>query len=175
MIKKISGVRAKVFILFLLAFLMSQCANQSAELTKLPTDIRGIRLEMTKEDAHKRLNEIAGAKQDAAKGQEVWKLKADPNFDNIMLGYDKEGRVKYITTTVDKDSAKNKKRVRFAEIGDLAQAKKESVGHINKYMWDVEASNNMPEHQVYTYGEDEEYLLHFSLARRMEKEEESEE
>lgn len=173
--KKIFSVKSKVFVLFLLAFLMSQCANQQAGSAKLPTDIRGIRLEMPKDEAHQRLEEIAKFKEAASKGQEIWTLKDDPNYNNIMIGYDKENTVRYVTATLDQGATKDKKRVKFSDIGDISAAKKESVGNINKYMWDVDAGNEIPEHQVYTYGVEEENLLHFSLVKRMEKEEEEKE
>lgn len=169
------GVKSKISLLILSVFLMSQCANQQKTITgNLPTDIRGIKLDMSKEDAHKRVKEIAALKEETEKGQEVWTLKDDPNYSFLILGYDKEDRVKFITTILEKTAVNNKKRIKFADIGDLSKAKKESVGNINKYLWNVEEGNGMPAYQVYTYGEDPDNLIHFSLAKKMDKEEEEE-
>ncbi len=170
------GVKSKVFIFILSVLLMSQCASRQETVKgNLPTDIRGIKLNMSKEDAHKRIKEIAKLKEEAERGQEVWTLTNDPNFNYLILGYDKEDKVKFITTILEKTSVGSKDRIKFADIGDLSKAKKESVGNINKYIWNVEESGGMPEHQVYTYGEDAENLIHFSLAKKMDKEEEEEE
>ncbi len=173
------GVKSKVFVLFLLAFSMSQCATNrqgtTQETTGLPADIRGIKINMTKDDAHKRLDEIATSMHQAKKRQEVWLLKDDPNFSHIMLGYDRENRVRFVTTTLEKKWLKQKKRLTFAEIGDLSKAKKESIGDTHKYYWNVAENGNYPEYQVYTYGDDEEHVLHYSLAKKSDEEEEEEE
>lgn len=168
------GVKSKVFVLFLLAFSMSQCATSRQETAEgnLPTDIRGIKINMSEEDAHKRLNEIATSMQEAKKRQEIWLLKDDPNFSHIMVGYDKENKVRFVTTTLEKKWLKQKKRLTFAEVGDLSKAKKESIGNTHKYIWEIEANGNNPEYQVYTYGDDEEHILHFSLAKKKNEEEE---
>lgn len=156
-------------VLLACAVVALHCSANNADQSGLPTEIRGITLEMPKEQALERLNEIAHSRQKVKKNQEVWKLKDDPNFSHIMVGFDKSDHVKYVTTTVEKKSLGFKERVRFSEIGDLSDAKRETVAHVNKYMWDVDARPGFPEHQVYTYGDDEEYLIHLSIAKRIRK------
>lgn len=170
---KLKNISRKISVLVvgvLLGTMIGCTSGNSAERAGLPDDIRGIRLNMPKKDALKRLEEIARSKQEVKKNQQVWMLKDDPNFSHIMVGYDKEDKVKYVTTTVEKKYLNVKEPVKFAEIGDLSTAKKETVEKIHKYMWDVEADSSNPAYRVSTYGESGDRLLHLSIAKFMKEE-----
>lgn len=165
---KIKNISRKIgiFTLCLLLLAALNCTSGSmAEKTGLPDDIRGIRLNMPKEEAQKRLTEIAESRQEVKKNQQVWTLKDDPNFSHIMVGYDKQDKVRYVTTTVEKKYLKFKEPVKFSEIGNLDKAKKETVENRHKYMWDIGDDPKNPVYRVSTYGEDGERLVNLSISR----------
>ncbi len=69
MIKRVSAIQ----LLLSLLLTMSQCAR--GRRVELPRDILGIYVGMKREDAKRRLEEIAKFERYELKRQEVWKMK----------------------------------------------------------------------------------------------------
>lgn len=153
-------------ILILLPFVLTQCAPKSA--SELPKDILGISVGMSKENAQKRLEEIAVFERDEEKRQQVWLLKDDAHFKYLILGYDASNQVRYVTAIAEPSVAKA--RIRFSEVGDLSKAKKEVLEPHYKYIWQVHETDGKPDYDVYTYGDSPEFLMHYSLSKRAKSE-----
>src|SRR5260370_16949409 len=60
------------------------------------TQLQGVRLEMTKDQVHNVLRQVADYKlQD--ENQEVWEFRSDPNIRSIIVGFPPDNRLPYIT------------------------------------------------------------------------------
>jgi hypothetical protein len=166
MMKRLSAIQ----LLLSLLLTMTQCARRRP--VEPPRDILGIYVGMKREDAKRRLEEIAQFERDARKRQVVWKVNDNARFSHIALGYDEQDQVRYVTAFVDKAAAKE--RIRFSDVGDLTKAKKEIVEPHYRYIWEVPASDGKPPYFVNIYGDDPEFVLHYSLSRVAPKEKEEE-
>ena len=66
------------------------------------TQLQGVRLEMTKDQVHKVLRQVADYKlQD--ENQEVWVFRSDPNIRSIIVGFAPDNRVRYVTAIAKPD------------------------------------------------------------------------
>lgn len=160
-----------VFLFFpLLLLSVVQCTHNP---TILPDNVLGIRVGMGKAEAQKHLEEIAVFERDERKRQQIWKVKDSPRFNYVAVGYDENDKIRYVTAFVDKETAKE--RIRFSDVGDLEKAKKEIVEPHYRYIWEVPASDDKPAYIVMIYGDNPEFVLHYSLSKAgaaTEKEEE---
>lgn len=156
-IEKNVGKKIKSAVLLLSLFVFAQCAKPAPEL---PKDILGIGIGMNRDDAQKRLTEIAEFGRDEEKRQQVWQLKNDPNFDSLFVGYDRNNRVRYVTVV-----AKEGGKTRYTDIGNLEAAQKQIAQPNQRYVWEVAARDDAPAYQVIVYGNKPEYLNLFSLKR----------
>ena len=68
----------------------------------LSCEILGIRLNMTKDTARKRLQDIGTFVRDEAGGQEIWKVR-DDSFAHLIIGLGKDGKLNYITAVARED------------------------------------------------------------------------
>jgi len=143
--------------------MMTQCTARTAPA--LPKDILGISVGMNKDAAQKRLSEIGELQSEDRETGNLWQLKDDARFRNLVVAYDAENRIKFVTALVDEKTAKE--RVRFSEIGDLDTAKKEVVAPNHRYTWEV-AADGKPTYTVSVYGTNPEHLTIFSLTKPVE-------
>lgn len=141
----------------------SQCAWQNRSPANLPDDIMGVSIGMNKDDAKRRLEEIAVFERDERKRQQVWRMKDEARFSHVAVGYDQEERIRYVTAFVDKSKAKE--RIRFADVGDLSTAKKEIVEPHQRYIWDVPARDGKPAYTVIINGDEPEFVSIYSLTK----------
>lgn len=148
--------------LIILLLTMSQCAWKAQTKVKLPNDILGISVGMSKGEAEKHLNEIAKFERDERKRQQIWRLKNDPHFSKLGIGYDEEYRVRYITLFVD--AAIATERIRFTDVGDLSKAKAEIVAPHYRYIWEVPSIDGKPAYTLNIYGDNPEFVTIYSLS-----------
>lgn len=151
---------------------MAQCAKYGLS-ANLPGDISGIGIGMSKADATRRLQEIAVFERDERKRQQVWRMKDDARFTHIAVGYDTDDRIRYVTAFVDKTKAKE--RIRYADVGDLAAAKKEIVEPHRRYIWEVPATDGKPAYSVIINGDEPEFVSIYSLSKAVAQKENEEE
>ena len=150
-----------VSILFLFLSL-GMLGSISAET--LARQILGVRLSMSEEEAHTRLREIGSMVREESLSQEVWKVR-DPNYANILIGYAKDGKLRYVTAVARTD--KEGERVAYSAIGDLKKAKQagDSKIKVYNYQWHLPAEKAEPETMVFAIGRDPEHLDTYSLKR----------
>ena len=150
-----------VFVVILLT--LTQCASKTAPAPSLPKDILGISVGMSKADAQKRLEEIAQFEREDKKTGQLWRLKNNPQFNNLAIGYDRDNKIRFVTALVEKTTAKE--RMRFTDVGDLASAEKQITEPHYRYFWDVPASEGKPAYRIFVYGSEPEFLTIYSLSQ----------
>ncbi len=140
---------------------LAQCAQHSQSAVNPPPDILGISIGMSKEDAKRRLEEIAVFERDERKRQQVWRMKDAARFGHIAVGYDENDRIRYVSGIVDKSIAKE--RIRYSDVGDLSTAKKEIVEPHRRYIWDVPERDGKPAYSIIINGDEPEFVSIYSL------------
>ena len=131
-------------------------------------DVLGVHLEMTREEAARRLGEIGTFDREERKQQEVWQVR-DPSFSHVMIGMSKEGKLRYVTAIARQDA--EAKRVPYSTVGDLSQARQAGDPAISNYRfeWTLPAANDQPAALVVARGRDPEFLSTYSLKRAGER------
>ena len=157
--KVIALVSALIFLLS-----MMQCSAKIAP--DLPKDILGISIGMSKAETQLRLEAIAAFESEGRKVGQLWRLKNDPHFSSLAVGYDKDNQVRFVTAFVEKTEAKEK--IRFAEVGDLTKAKAEIVEPHYRYIWEVSAEGDKAAYVVNVYGDNPEFIQTYSLSKTIE-------
>lgn len=138
-------------------------------------EILGLRLDMTKEEAHARLKEIGTFVRPEKKLQEVWEVK-DRSFSHVIVGFEKTVGLRYVTAVARED--KEAERVRYSDVGKLDAARQAGDPGIKNfnYEWSLAAVPRHPEMLTIARGRDPEFLSTVSLKRvGASKEEENEE
>src|SRR5580700_9794756 len=98
------------------AYLLFSVAPLAAARQPAP-QILGLRLGMSYDQAHSRLNDIAQFKSED-EGQQVWTLTHDQRYQYVIIGFDRDREVRYVTALV----RPNGKPVTYADVGDLVHA-----------------------------------------------------
>lgn len=127
-------------------------------------DILGIRLNMTRADAQKRLHEMGKFVRDERKRQEIWEVR-DARFSHLVVGFDAKEKLRYVTAVARED--KEAKRVEYGEIGNLTTARQAGDPKINNfsYEWVLAAEKDEPATLVNARGRDPKFLSTYSLKR----------
>jgi len=164
----VSGSLLKYFLLTSLLLLITHCATKPAPA--LPSDILGIRIGMDKSDAQKQLEAIADFERDERKRQQVWKVRNDPRFSQLAVGYDENNQIRYVTAFVEPATAKE--RIKFSDVGDLSKAKAEIVQPHYRYIWEIPSEGGRRPFVVNVYGDNPEFVTTYSLAGKVPSAEE---
>lgn len=142
-----------------------QCTKPQPK-TSLPTDVLGVAVGMTKEEAEKQLKETATFDRAETRDQQIWLTKDNPYYSHLAIGYDREGKVRYATALAE--NKEGKKRLRFTEFGDITQARAESVPPHYRYIWELPATDQKSAMTLIIYGDNPDYLSFFSLSKKTE-------
>jgi hypothetical protein len=157
------GKRLVVLVFSVLLLSVTQCARKTNDL---PKDLLGIYIGMNREDAQKRLEEIAVFESKTRKTGHLWKLKNDSHFSHLAIDYNKENKIRFVTAFVDAATAKE--RIRFAEVGDLTTAKAEISEPHYRYIWEIPAEGDKPDCVVNIYGDNPEFVTMYTLADKIQ-------
>lgn len=128
------------------------------------TEILGISLNMSQEEAQRRLREIGTFERQERKQQEIWKVR-DRSFSHLIIAFNEEGQMRFITAVAREDE--EAKRVEYGEFADLQKARQAgdvSVHNYN-YQWDFPAERGKPPVQVSARGRDPKFLSTYSIRR----------
>jgi len=157
-------MRMNKFALINSLFFLAASAAMTAPAAEPPREIMGLRLEMTKEQARTRLQEIGTFERDERKQQQVWKVR-DDSFSHLIIGVGKDEKLRFITAVARED--KEAKRLPYSEIGKLDAARQAgdvAIKNFN-YEWNIPADKNQPQTLVNGRGRDPKYLSTYSLKR----------
>jgi hypothetical protein len=135
-----------------------------AEARELPRQILGVHLNMTKDEAHKRLQEIGTFERDERKQQEIWKVR-DESFSHLIIGFGKDEKLRFVTAVARED--KEAKRVAYDKIGSLKEAEQAGDPQINNfnYQWSLSTKGTNETTLIVARGRDPQFLATYSLKR----------
>lgn len=123
-------------------------------------DILGVRLGMTRDEAHARLQTIAKLEKQERKQQEVWRLTDDPSYTHLMVAYNKEyTSVRYVTAVANEQG----RRVPYADVIDLGGASMEGTPASRTYTQKTPPRDGRPGFVTKAIGPDPTYLKYYSV------------
>jgi hypothetical protein len=144
----------RLLIILLLA------ANLSGATRTHPPEILGVRLGMTYQQAHARLTQI-GEFKNQDEGQEVWMLRSDPHYNTLIVGFDHERRVRYVTAVADP----KRRAVDYSDLGDVHSAASSGQPGNLVFTWKSQDPKNHIEYLAIAKGSDPHRLLSYSVKR----------
>jgi hypothetical protein len=125
-------------------------------------EILGIRLGMSREEAHARLQEIGKLEKEERRQQEVWLLTGDPSYTHLMVAYNKEyTSVRYVTAVANEQG----RRVPYADVVNLGSARLESTQASRTYTQELPARGGRPGFVAKAIGTDPTHLKYYSVER----------
>lgn len=123
-------------------------------------EILGVRLGMSREEAHARLQDIGKLEKEERRQQEVWRLAGDPNYSHLMVAYNKAyTSVRYVTAVANEQG----RRLRYADVVDPARARLESTQANRTYTQEIAARSGQPGFIARVLGDDPTYLKYYSV------------
>lgn len=121
-------------------------------------EILGISLTMSREVAQARLKTIGRLEKEERKRQEVWAVN-DPRVSHILVGYDNEYRVRYVTAIARADGP----RIRYQEVVDIKHAQR--VNYQGNYKFTLEARRGQVAYVTIAHGRDPQFLESYSVKK----------
>jgi len=128
-------------------------------------EIMGISLEMSRDDARALLKSIGSLEKEDRKRQEVWAVK-DPRISHLLVGYDADYRVRYVTAIARTDGPK----IRYQEVADLKSARRAVVQGNHKFTWEIEGRRGHEAFILIARGHDPQYLDSYSVKKADQEE-----
>ena len=141
------------------AYLLFSVAPLAAARQPAP-QILGLRLGMSYDQAHARLNDIAQFKSED-EGQQVWTLTHDQRYQYVIIGFDRDRHVRYVTALARPEG----KPVSYAEVGDLAHATRTGGPGNLRYTWRVRDKGGRLEYLVIAKGKNQRHLDRYAIKR----------
>ena len=154
----------RLLLVVLIAITMWAAAKQPAP------EILGVRLGMPYAEARTKLNKIAQFKNED-EGQEVWTLRDDPHYQFVIVGFDRERKVRYVTALARSDGAP----VNYGDVGDVQTAMRSGQSGNLTFTWRVKNRKNAFEYEAIAKGQDSQRLSSYFVKRLGVGGEESEE
>jgi hypothetical protein len=125
-----------------------------------PPQILGLRLGMSYSQARARLNEIGQFKSED-EGQQVWTLTHDKHYQYLIIGFDRDHTVRYVTVLARPDG----QPVSYADVGNLSDATRSGADGNLRYTWKANDKKGRFEYLAIAKGKDSRYLNHYSIKR----------
>lgn len=130
-----------------------------------PRDILGVRLGMNEDAVRARLKKIAKQQKEEREEeeggeQEVWIFNKHPRFNYLLVRFDDQHRLIFITLVMNQPS-----RFRYDELGELKDAQAATDGRNYTYTWKMASANGRSGYAVVARGSDPQYLNSYSLYR----------
>lgn len=155
-----AGVRLSACMI---AILIAAGLSAPAE-TIVRHEVLGLHLGMGRKEALERLSEKGTFVRHERKQQEIWQVR-DDGFSHVIVGFNKEGALRFITGVARED--KEAQRIRYDKVGDVAAARQAGDPAVNNfhYQWDLPPKDGRPQTLVSARGRDPDFLTTFSLKR----------
>jgi hypothetical protein len=145
----------KVLAIVILALMPSWAKN----LEPAP-EILGVRLGMDHAKARVRLTKLGQFKSED-EGQEVWTLRQDKRYQYLIVGFDREHKVRYVTAV----ARPHGQPVDYSTIGDLTSAEhREAAGNV-RYIWKPKKHPDDLEYLIIARGQEAHRLAIYSVKR----------
>jgi hypothetical protein len=142
-------------------------AGSSLPLTEtgaasLQNNVLGLRIGMSRDDVHRRLKSMGTLEREERGRQEVWTLAREPRFASLLVGFDADFRVRYVTALAREGGH----RMRYSELGPIKDAQAENAnGAYMRYTWEIKPYKKRAGYFLIAEGRDPEYLKSFSIKR----------
>ena len=146
--------RAASLLFLVLSLTASAVGKQPAP------EILGLRLGMSYSRAHARLNEIGQFKSED-EGQQVWTLSHDKHYQYVIIGFDRDRNVRYVTVLARPDG----QPVNYADVGNLADAKRSGGEGNLRYTWKANDKKGHFEYLAIAKGKDPRNLTRYAVKR----------
>src|ERR1700720_590377 len=143
----------------LLGFLVL-CLPASAAGKQPAPEILGLRLGMSYSQAHARLSELGKFKSED-EGQQVWTLSHDKHYQCLIIGFDRERNVRYVTVLARPDG----QPVNYGDVGNLADAARSGGAGNVRYTWKANDKKGHFEYLAIAKGKDPRHLNRYAVKR----------
>ena len=140
-------------------FMLLTVAGFAAEAKGRP-EILGVALGVSREAAQAKLKTIGRLEKEERKRQEVWAVN-DPRVSHILIGYDPEYRVRYITAIARAGGP----RIRYQEVVDVKHAERLNYQGNYKFTLEAGARRGQSAYVTIAHGRDPQYLESYSVKR----------
>jgi len=135
----------------------------SASGTALRSDVLGLRLGMSQKIVQQRLAKAGRLEREERGRQEIWTLLDDPGFGSLLVGYDREYKVRYITAIARQGG----RQMRYSDVAALKDAHAENAGGAyHRYTWRLKPGKKAPGYFIIAEGRDPQYLTSFSIKQQ---------
>jgi hypothetical protein len=132
-----------------------------AAVAKQPApEILGLRLGMSYSQAHARLSELGKFKSED-EGQQVWTLSHDKHYQYLIIGFDRERNVRYVTVLARPDG----QPVNYGDVGNLADAARSGGAGNVRYTWKANDKKGHFEYLAIAKGKDPRHLNRYAVKR----------
>ncbi len=148
---------------FLITVLLSLvCSGARAAPAKPSREALGLRLGMSEEAVHKRLQRIATQQKEEREEeeggeQEVWVLKKDLRYNYLFTKFSREHRLILVTVVA------HPSRVRYSDLGETKDATVATDGMNYSYKWKIVAQGKERAVLLIARGSNAEFLTSYSL------------
>src|SRR6202140_4909314 len=122
--------------------------------------ILGLRLGMSYSRAYARLTEIAQFKSQD-EGQQVWTLSHDKHYQYVIIGFDRDRNVRYVTVLARPDGLP----VSYADVGNLADATRTGGAGNLRYTWKANDKRGGFDYLAIAKGKDQRFLNRYPVKR----------
>lgn len=129
----------------------------------LHNNVLGLRIGMSRDDVHRRLKSKGTLEREERGRQEVWTLAREPRFASVLVGFDADFRVRYVTAIAREGG----RRMRYSDLAPIKDARAENAnGAYTRYIWEVKSNKKGAGYFLIAEGRDPEYLKSFSIKRQ---------
>jgi hypothetical protein len=123
-------------------------------------EILGIRLGMPYSTAHARLAKM-GSFRSEDEGQQVWILNHDKHYQYVIVGFDRDRKVRYVTVLANPAG----EAVNYEDVGNLRNATQSGGPGNLRYTWILANKKEHLEYMVIAKGTDPRRLARWSIKR----------
>jgi hypothetical protein len=128
----------------------------------LHDNVLGLRVGMSRENVHRHLQKMGTLEREERGRQEVWTLATEPRFASVLVGFDGDFKVRYVTA-IARDGGP---RMRYSDLAPIKDASAESArGAYTRYTWEAKPGKQRAGYFLIAEGRDPEYLKSFSIKR----------
>lgn len=146
-------------LIYVFCLLILTSGAQLAE-AKGKTDVLGLRVGMSREEATARLEKIGKKDHDERKQQEIWTLTNDKRFSHVIIAFDKEFKAVRFVTAKAREGGK---RVRYSDVLDTKKAVARNAANNYKYVFEVPTQGSKTGYKIIARGTDKDYLTYFAV------------
>jgi hypothetical protein len=102
-----------------------------------------------------------GQMQKEEEGQQVWRLLGDEHYAHLIVGFDAEKRVRYVTAITEPSGT----AVKYGDLGDVSKATRTGQPGNLTYTWKGRDDKEKFEYLAIAKGKDAQRLSSFSVKR----------